>query len=233
MVHRPCKTCGSQLIFGGIACDKCGVVGALTVWGSILAICLVVGVIYSLNVLDFSSVVWCVFAGIPLGIPGAIAGAFLGPRIVAICRKYSIEKPKPYSVGLFFTPMVMGFVILFGYNCLVATIDDIASGTATSGAEQLVSNTLVSPSSARFVSTTILEKRGNSYLIHTVVDANNLLGVTIRKSYCVVVDVVPPSWTIRYNETFAVQECSRPPTDPEIIFVKLSNDWPVETGSQE
>jgi len=98
--------------------------------------------------------------------------------------------------------------------------------TAKSAAEELVKDTLKSPSTANFIDTEVIGKKDELFMVKVTVDAQNSFGAMIRGCFLVVVEVnasKPNRYS--YSPDFAVQEVSNPPTDREIIVVKLLNNW--------
>lgn len=98
------------------------------------------------------------------------------------------------------------------------TDDDAGDG------EQVVLETIDTPATAHFVSSNVIAREGAWRMVHVVVDAQNHFGAMLRKSLCVT--YFRDGTKIRWGNTFGVQECSKPPSDPEIALLKSLNNWP-------
>jgi hypothetical protein len=99
-------------------------------------------------------------------------------------------------------------------------------GRAKTAARSAVTDRLKAPMSANWVSTEVLDYKGNRYVVHVVVDAMNSFGAYLRNSYCVVLTLDMKKRKIYFiNEALGVQECNREPTEKEIEMMKALNHW--------
>ena len=99
------------------------------------------------------------------------------------------------------------------------------NSTAATAAQQIVRNSLKSPSSAVFKEITILDRKGNKYLIKTALDAQNSFGAMIRGEYLVVLTLTGGT-KFDYNTDFAAMEVNGNYTEKHLIdLVKGLNGW--------
>ena len=99
-------------------------------------------------------------------------------------------------------------------------------GRAKTAARSAVADRLKAPMSANWVSTDVLDYRGNRYVVLVIVDAMNSFGVYLRNSYCVVLSLDMKKRGMYFiNEALGVQECNREPTEKEIQMMKALNSW--------
>lgn len=94
-------------------------------------------------------------------------------------------------------------------------------------AKQKVNEYLLSPASTTWKKESVLERSGDHFLVHLVLDAKNALGVPIR--YYLLVELLSmPDGTFFMHEENGIQKCSATPTYPEIEFTKRINGWPED-----
>lgn len=99
------------------------------------------------------------------------------------------------------------------------------SKKAIQAATTLLEKNLKSPSTAKVISSSVVEQQPPFYLVHLVVDSQNDFSAMVRTSALVSVELAEDN-QYKYNMLTSVQESSNPPLDIEIQLVKQLNNWP-------
>lgn len=95
-----------------------------------------------------------------------------------------------------------------------------------SAARNIVRQSLVAPSTAKFLKSDPVLTRDSWRLSLVVVDAQNQFGAMLRNTYCVVYEAKGNEYT--WRKSTAMSPCSDPPTAVEIDLAKSENHWPKE-----
>ncbi|WP_256760365.1 toxin-antitoxin system YwqK family antitoxin [Cohnella sp. WQ 127256] len=109
------------------------------------------------------------------------------------------------------------------FSKVIVNQDD--SHKAIRAAKKIMEQNLASPSSAKWVSSDIVDQNEPYFMVHLVVDANNSFGVSVRTSMLVSVTMGSGN-QYTYNPLTSVTESSDPPQDFEIMIMKQLNGWP-------
>lgn len=110
-----------------------------------------------------------------------------------------------------------------------ATKTAVISGSedqmALQDAKDLITKLLVSPGSAQWVSTSVVEKQPPSFLVRTVVDSQNQFGALVRSDYFVCLQVTGPT-TYSYQPVFGVTEANEAMIPYQRALFKAANGCP-------
>lgn len=99
-------------------------------------------------------------------------------------------------------------------------------------AKTMVSDKLRSPSTASWVNVQVVAEEYPRYVVHVVVDAQNVFGAAIRDSFLVAFEVVDvETGKYRFNEYLALTKIANPPTPIDITAMRAAN-WPEKTAAK-
>ncbi|BBI30923.1 MORN repeat-containing protein [Cohnella abietis] len=128
-----------------------------------------------------------------------------------------------------FSVLVILFVVIaLGYKFypdIQGVLGQGESHKAIRAAKKIMEKNLDSPSSAKWVSSDIVDQSDPYYMIHLVVEAKNSYGVTVKTSALVSVTMGSGN-EFTYNQLTSISESSDPPQDFEILIMKQFNQWP-------
>lgn len=119
------------------------------------------------------------------------------------------------------------FYCILGLLFTMASCSKVDDSQAIVYAEKIVGETLLSPSSAKYSDERVIERKGNLFLVHLAVDAQNVYGAMIREYYLVVVELSDKGTfgSYFYKKSAAAQRFDRPPDDIGIHATKAVNRW--------
>lgn len=102
---------------------------------------------------------------------------------------------------------------------------------AKEAVQELIAKHLKTPSTAKYISTRVAERDEEQFIVHAVLDAQNEFGAMIRHSLCVSLKLDPKSrGNFKWYPASAVQDCTDPPRDFELEYVKSRNKWSTPTS---
>lgn len=102
---------------------------------------------------------------------------------------------------------------------------------AKEAAQELIAKHLKAPSTAKYISSRVVERDEDQFIVHAVLDAQNEFGAMIRHSFCVALKLDPKSrGNFRWYPASAVQDCGDPPRDFELKYVESMNKWSTPTA---
>jgi len=92
-------------------------------------------------------------------------------------------------------------------------------------AKQIIDDTLKSPGTAKYISTTILAKRHHYRLARVVVDMQNGFGVYVRGKFCFAWHV--ENHIVYWNPEAIVENCPEIPDESLLAEIQRNADWPA------
>ena len=135
----------------------------------------------------------------------------------------------------FFSLLIIAILCIISVVCLTACSKKQYQDFAEAAAQQIISNTLKSPSSAIWNETSYIEDNGQGmYVVYVDVEAANSFGAYIRSKFFVIVkDINLEEKTFSYSKLFPYYECSGKNDTYSLDVLKKLNNYDGQSENTE